>query len=503
MKRCFLLFLSIQLAFLQLLLANDTVYFKIDIVHPKQKIFQVSMTLENRNVTDELLLQLPIWSPGYYQIMSYPDRVSNFQVYDQVHRPLKWEKTNHNTWHINTEGNKSIIVNYNVQADKSFVAENKIDSAHAYIIPTATFLYPEKDLNRPIIVQIHKDTSWTGIATGLQLIEGKQDCYFANNYDILFDSPLLVGTLTTLPTFYIKGTPHHFYAYDLKEGNYQSFSNQLQKIVQTASDLIGHIPYADYTFIGIGKGQGGIEHLNSTTVSLESIPEDAAQRKQLLSFLTHEYFHHYNAKRIRPIELGPFDYTRANTTKQLWIAEGITVYYEGIIMNRAGIISKDELLQRWAKEINDYESNPGKKHQSLADASEKTWEEGPFGSQEGRGISYYQKGPVIALLLDLKIRHATSGRKSLDDVMRMLYTTYYQHEKRGFTEEEFRTICERVAGANLQEIFDYVYTTKPLNYQGFFDYVGLLLTNGQKGVKLTQQPNSNKKQRTLLAHLVY
>lgn len=503
MRRCFFFFLSLQFVCLQGLLANDTVYFKIDILYPRQQLFQVSMTLENKHQVDELLLQLPVWSPGYYQLMPYADGITNFRADDLNGKPLKWDRLNNSQWRINTNGSKLITLNYTVQADKNFVAENKIDTAHAYIVPTATFLYPEGMLDSPIILQINKDRSWTDIATGLQLMDKKQNRYLAKDYDILFDSPLLIGKLTKLPTFYIKEIPHLFYAYGLKGGDYQNFMDELQQIVRTASNLIGHIPYTDYTFIGIGSGLGGIEHLNSTTVSLESIPGDAAQRKQLLSFLTHEYFHHYNAKRIRPIELGPFDYTRANTTKQLWIAEGITVYYEGIIMNRAGIISKEELLQRWAKEINDYESNPGKRHQSLADASEKTWEEGPFGSQEGKGISYYKKGPVIALLLDLKIRHATRGSKSLDDVMRMLYTTYYQHEKRGFTEEEFRTICEKVAGTNLQEIFDYVYTTKPLNYQGFFDYVGLLLTNGEKGVRLTQQPNSNKKQRALLAHLVY
>lgn len=503
MKTCFFLFFSLQLICAQLLLANDTVYFNINIAYPRAQIVEVNMRLECKSQADKLQLQLPAWSPGYYQLMPYADRISDFHVYDVEGRQLEWEKMADNAWDIYKNDSRSITVSYKVLANKNFVAESLVDTTHAYIVPVATFLFPVNELNRPVMVQLNKHPEWRDIATGLKLIDRSQNTYFASNYDILFDSPLLIGKLTKLPTFYVKGVPHYFYAHDVATKDYREFTAELQRIIQAASAIIGDIPYTDYTFIGIGKGRGGIEHLNSTTVALESIPSDYAERKRLLHFLAHEYFHHYNAKRIRPIELGPFDYTKANKTKQLWVAEGITVYYEGIIMNRAGLISKEDLLQQWAKEIEGYELNEGKAYQSLADASEKTWEEGPFGNKEGRGISYYQKGPIVGLLLDLKIRQVTNSQRSLDDVMQKLYYRYYRQKGRGFTEDEFRATCEEVAGVNLQDIFDYVYTTKPLDYGTYFGYAGLTLQLNKQHVRLVQHIKSNQRQRRLLAKLVH
>jgi len=195
-----------------------------------------------------------------------------------------------------------------------------------------------------------------------------------------------------------------------------------------------------------------------------------------LSFLTHEYFHHYNVKRIRPIELGPFDYDKGNRTNQLWISEGLSVYYEYLILKRAGLISQEQLLNLLRANIEAFQNKPGRLFQSLAQASFETWSDGPFGrtgDEINKTISYYDKGPIVGMLLDFAIRHETKNRKSLDDVMRKLYQDYYIKEGRGFTEDEFWNVCKLIAGKALPEIHDYVYTTNELDYMKYMTYAGL------------------------------
>jgi predicted metalloprotease with PDZ domain len=155
------------------------------------------------------------------------------------------------------------------------------------------------------------------------------------------------------------------------------------------------------------------------------------------------------------------------------MSEGFTVYYEFIILRRAGFLTPDEMLESVGSPIADYENRPGRHVQSAAQSSYESWEQGPFGGDPEKSISYYEKGAAIALLLDLKIRHETKGAKSLDDVMRALYREFYKEKKRGFTEQEFRDVCECIAGVPLSEIFDYANTTKAIDYPNFLGYAGL------------------------------
>jgi predicted metalloprotease with PDZ domain len=202
---------------------------------------------------------------------------------------------------------------------------------------------------------------------------------------------------------------------------------------------------------------------------------------RMLKFLAHEYFHNYNVKRIRPFELGPFDYDRENRTNLLWVSEGLTVYYEYLIVRRAGLMSDEALLAGITENINSLENNDGRLYQSLSQASYDTWKDGPFGNRSGvtgKSISYYEKGPIIGLIPDFSIRNATQNRKSLDDVMRFLYNQYYKNLHRGFTDAEFQQACEDIAGTLLSREFEYVYTTKEIDYSTYLSYAGLKISEG-------------------------
>jgi predicted metalloprotease with PDZ domain len=200
--------------------------------------------------------------------------------------------------------------------------------------------------------------------------------------------------------------------------------------------------------------------------------------QRILNFIAHEYFHHYNVKRIRPIELGPFDYDNGNRTKMLWVSEGLSVYYEYLVVKRKGLISKTELLDALRSNLMAYENKPGRLYQSIADASYETWSDGPFGrtgDEVNKTISYYDKGPIMGLLLDFKIRHETKNKRSLDDLMRLLYNEFYKQKKRGFTEKELKTACETIAGTSLSEFFEYIYTVKAPDYPKYLMYAGLAI----------------------------
>ena len=463
---------------------KSAIQFEVSMDRPASHIFHVTMSCIGFS-GDSVDVRMPVWSPGYYQRLDFANNVENFQATDALRNLNGWRKMPGNAWRINNGGG-SFILNYDVKTIRPFVGTPYLDEGRGYILPAGVFLYLAGEINHSVTVTIKPYSSWKNVATGLDSVPGKQFVYIAPDYDILYDSPILVGNLEELPPFFVKGIPHRFIAYKPGEFDKVSFMNDLKKIVETATTLMGDIPYKHYTFIGIGPGAGGIEHLNSASVSFDGSNQNSQQnRLRTYFFLAHEYFHHYNVKRIRPIELGPFDYDNGSRTKMLWVSEGLSVYYEEMIVKRAGLCNEEELFNAFRSNILAYEGKPGRLYQSLTQASYETWSDGPFGrtgDDVNKTISYYDKGPAVGMLLDFKIRHETKNKKSLDDVMRTLYKEFYQQKKRGFTEDEFRQVCERIAGTSLAEVFDYVSTTKELDYKKYLQYAGLDIDTVSKEV---------------------
>jgi predicted metalloprotease with PDZ domain len=452
--------------------------FTISVTDPSSGIYHVELDCSGIS-EDTVNFRLPRWMPGYYQIMNYAEGISGFSASDRNGNELKVTISGTSTWQVISGQGKRVQLNYDVTAGRRFVANNFLDSTHAYIVPAATFMYIDGYTNTPVSLKVNAGSGWSDIATGLDSVPGMYNEFTAPDFDILYDSPLLIGNLEKLPSFYVEGIEHRFTAYKPGDFDREHFIAGLKSVVEAAIGIIGEIPYERYTFIGIGPGAGGIEHLNNTTISFDGSRLNTRNSYNgMMSFLAHEYFHHYNVKRIRPFELGPFDYSRENRTNLLWVAEGLTVYYDHLIIRRAGIIDEAELLAKFSARIEATENSPGRNYQSLIQASYTTWSDGPFGNQgpnAGRSISVYEKGPVAGLILDLAIRNATANKKSLDDVMRLLYHTYYRNLDRGFTDAEFQQACETVAGIPLTREFEYVSTTDDFDYNRHLEYAGLNL----------------------------
>jgi predicted metalloprotease with PDZ domain len=473
---------------------------------PSNHLFHVTLFCNGLKV-DTIDFKMPRWMPGYYQIMEYPDEVRNFSANSMKGKDVHAIKKDKNTWSVIPGKNSSFSISYDVYSDKKFVASNYLDTTHGYIVTAATFMYIDGHLDIPVNLQIMPFSGWKDIATGLDRVAGKINEFSAPDFDILYDCPILIGTLQEFPSFKINGVVHRFQAYNPGIFNSDQFISSLEKTVRSAINIMGDIPYSNYTFIGIGPGYGGIEHLDNTTVSFSGKGlEKPVEMNRMLKFLAHEYFHNYNVKRIRPFELGPFDYDRENRTNLLWVSEGLTVYYEYLIVKRAGLMSDDELLASIESNINTIENDSGRQYQSLSQASYETWDDGPFGNIAGgqdKSISYYDKGPLIGMILDFSIRNATENRKSLDDVMRFLYWEYYKKLHRGFTDAEFQQACQDIAGISLSSEFEYVYTTKEIDYTTYLSYAGLKISeevdknSGKRKFALARQENMNPLQLSI------
>jgi predicted metalloprotease with PDZ domain len=452
---------------------EGTMAFTVSMPRPESHVFHVSFRCEGLGAEIQDFL-MPAWMPGYYRIMDYEKNVSNFRAADGAGRPLGWEKVTRNTWRVVCANSPAVVLDYDVFGNVSFVAQNAFDAERAFIAPPGIFLYPAGRIRHPVTVTVKLPEGWTRIGTGLDPVGGRPGTFAAPDFDVLYDCPLLLGNQEAV-RFDVKGVPHEAVIEDVPaEVDRRKMADDLGRIVRAATDLMGDIPYRHYTFLLMGKGNGGIEHANSAACSFngKSLVDEKGYRGWL-SYIAHEYFHAFNVKRIRPLALGPFDYETENLTDMLWVSEGLTVYYEDIVMVRAGLMTADQYLERMQGAMTRFENTPGRRYQSATESSLETWGSQGLGGGGKTKISYYDNGAMLGAMLDLAIRNDSGNRKSLDDAMRGLYRKYAQERKRGFTDAEFRAECEAAAGTSLAEVFEYASTTKDVDYAKYFAYAGL------------------------------
>jgi predicted metalloprotease with PDZ domain len=452
--------------------------FTVSMSKPHTHLLEVEMRITEHGATNvsEDVLVMPVWTPGSYLIREYERHVQNFSAIDASGRALPWEKINKNSWRIKTDNARDVRVHYLVYANELTVRTNELNSDHAFWNNAALLMYLERSLGHQVTVHVNPAPGWK-VATGLPPVPGENNTFQAENFDILYDSPFEVSDFKQID-FVVRGVPHRIVIDG--EGNYDPalLRAEVQKIVETEVALFGEIPYHDYTFFLHlrSTGGGGLEHLNSTALGFRRFGfSDATGYRRFGALVAHEFFHLWNVKRIRPDALGPFDYTKENYTKLLWVAEGITEYYGQLMLRRAGFISDEAYLAHIASQIQDFQDTPGRKVMSAEDASFNAWikEYRPDENSINSQFSYYDKGELLGLLLDLEIRRRSNNAKSLDDVMRVLYTDFFKRN-RNYTPDDFQKLCETAAGSSLEEFFArYVRGTDELPYNQVLAAAGL------------------------------
>lgn len=474
-----LVLLSIFLALPPWLAAASqvTIEYEVWMAEPHSHYFDVAMTVAG--IEQETIdLIMPVWTPGSYVIRDYARHVITLSAVDGSGRPLPVEKISKSAWRIHSNRAAKLIVRYRVYAFDDNMRENYLDESHAFIHGASLFMYVDGFLRHPVRLKLNPAPTWNMISTGLDPVPDEDRTYQAPDYDVLADCPIEIGRHQVYE-FDARGIPHRIAIYG--PGNYDPnrLMEDTRRIVEAAVTLFGDIPYKHYTFIVhlTPAGSDGLEHANSSALHFPRWGFEA-DYPVWLSLVAHELFHAWNVKRLRPKELGPFDYTRENYTRVLWVVEGVTDYYEDRLLRQAGLITENDFLQRLADDITELQNRPGRRVQSVAEASFDAWIKF-YQSNENTlntTVSYYTKGKILGALLDLEIRRRTDGTRSLDDVMRTLYRDFYQERDVGYSEAEFRHVCERIAGGDLSEFFDrYVYGTAELDYDRFFAVAGLRL----------------------------
>jgi predicted metalloprotease with PDZ domain len=470
--------------------------FTVTMAKPHTHLFGIEVAVRRTgDAPQEEQLVMPVWTPGSYLIREFERNVQDFSAADEAGRPLKWEKINKNTWRVYTNGARAWQATYSVYANELSVRTSELNSDHAFWNNANLLMYLPDFLKSPSTVRVLAPDVWK-VATGLPAVPGQKNIFRAENFDVLYDSPFEASNFKTI-VFNVKGVPHRIVIDGV--GNYdpERMRRDVQKIVETQAELMGEIPYHDYTFILHLRANtgGGLEHLNSAALgyprfgfrirsgdrATSSAPNTTETPERdyrgFLSLVSHEFFHLWNVKRIRPDALGPFDYTQENYTKVLWVAEGITDYYADLVLRRAGLISESEFLSATARSIQNLQNTPGRLVQSAEESSYDAWikyyrqDENSVNSQ----ISYYDKGALLGLLLDLEIRKRSAGAKSLDDVMRYLYAEFFK-KNRNYGPADFQKACELMASASLEEFFSkYVRGKEELDYNGALGAAGLRL----------------------------
>ncbi|CAN5175346.1 PDZ domain-containing protein [soil metagenome] len=456
--------------------AAPEISYTVSMSKPYTHLLEVEMRLKAANLPAQAEIKMPVWTPGSYLIREYARHVQDFAVENAGGNKLPWRKINKNTWQIDTNGANELVVKYKVYANELTVRTNELNSDHAFFNNAALLMFPKGNLQASSTVKVIPFGNWK-VATGLPKVEGQTNTFRAENFDILYDSPFEVGDFIEVP-FTVDGIPHRYIIEGIGNYDAKKMAEDTAKIIEQSKEIFGELPYKDYTFILNLRGGGGLEHLNSTALQWQKLGFKPESRyKAFLNLVAHEFFHLWNVKRIRPDALGPFDYENENYTRNLWVAEGATAYYEAILLRRAGLLTDKEVLETKVNLIKALQNRPGRFETSLEDASFNAWikyyrqDENSINNQ----ISYYDKGELVNFLLDVEIRTASNGAKSLDDVMRYLYNEFYKKNK-NYAPADYQKTAELMAGKSLEEFFDkYVRGTAEIDYDAILKGIGLKL----------------------------
>ena len=419
-------------------------------------------------------LMMPVWSPGFYRVENYAGRVQSLSARTPDGRALSVDQPKKNRWQVQTGGASAVVVSYTLLCTGRSVTTNWVGEDFAVFNGSATFVTLAEQARRPHDVRLELPAKWKRSMTGLDAAgDGRPHHYRAADFDTLVDSPIVAGN-PTVREFDVDGSKHFLVDLgDAPQWNGERAAADIDKIVREHRRFWGFLPFKKYVFLNVFRqGAGGLEHLNSTL--LTSSPRATTPSYSWLAFVCHEYFHAFNVKRLRPVELDPFDYEQPPNTTGLWVSEGLTTYYGELLAGRAGLGTARDVLGRLSGHIERLQQSPGRLKQTLEQSSLDVWNSGTsgVGRTTATTLSYYVKGPVVGFLLDARIRRATDGAKSLDDVMRLAYKRY--SGDRGFTAEQFRTTAEEAAGIDLKEwLRKAVASTEELDYVEALDWFGL------------------------------
>ena len=485
-----------------------SITYRLAMTRPQSHLFEVAIEVElpPELIDKPLQFQMAKWSPGRYAVFDFAKNVQEFHAFDsrcppgtpctrRILRPVT--RIDNQTWSVDPSGSTSLTVLYKVFANDLSGTFSQLDERHANYNGGSIFMYVVGHKSDPVKLTILPPAGWK-IVNGRIDQPGQTEWQFPN-WDILIDTPTEIAPDWTQDTFTVDGKKYHVvvHSFGPEGGKRAALVRDIEKIVRAQVAMWGQPELTDYTFLlhfaADDHSGDGMEHLTSTQIIEPGALAEPGVYEDTLGTVSHEFFHVWNVKRLRPVELGPWDFTRPLNTRALWVAEGLTNYYGHLMLRRAGIWDEKTFLKRQAETIRRIESAQGSQLMSAEESSLSApfIDDAPHAQAtnlENTSISYYPKGELIGMVMDLLIRGRTKGKSSLDDVMRRMYDEFYLKSPkssyylrgRGYQTEDLERVVVEMAGGEFRDFFKrHVRSVEVLPYDEAFGYAGLRLVKTQ------------------------
>ena len=450
--------------------------YQVAMSQPASHLFEVTLQVNNWH-SATLDLKMPVWTPGSYLVREYARHLQDFSA-TSGSEALSSQKLGKNYWQVKTEGVSKVKVSYRIYANELTVRTNHLDSTHGYFNGAALFLFVPGLEQQPIEVKIVPPQADWHVTTTLPKVEGN-NTFVAKDFDTLVDTPVEIGTQQVYD-FEVLGKPHSLAIWNQGNADPEQIIADTIKVIEVEAEMFGGLPYEQYLFLLhlSGSGYGGLEHKDCCTLNYPRFGfRDREKYERFMQLVAHEFFHLWNVKRIRPKVLERFNYEAESYTTSLWFCEGTTSYYDMLIPLRAGIYDRKTCLKNLSKDLTKYLNTIGRTVQPLGESSYDAWIKlyRRDAYSDNNQISYYLKGQFVSLLIDLLIRAKHHNKRSLDDVMRLMWERFGQKEV-GFSETDLRNTIAEVAEDNLDDFFvRYIETTEELPFDDYLHPFGLYL----------------------------
>lgn len=440
--------------------------------HPGLHLFDIAVRF--RAPIDAPRLQLPVWRPGRYILQNYAANVREWSASNAAGEELRIWKDGKSSWRVDAAAGQEVSVRYRFFAGLLDAGSSYLDEEEAYFNGTNLFMMVEGLRQEECSLTIAAPEGWR-IETQLPLSD--TNSFQARDFDHLADSPTVASPRMTRSTFQESGASIHLVLVNGEGIEGDGFVEPLRELVRAQAQMFGGLPISEYRFlVHVGDKWHGVEHESSCSIVarrnelLGAGPGDAAWDR-FVSICSHEFFHVWNVKRILPSAFAPYDYSTEALTRMLWVMEGLTSYFGDLTLVRGGVWNEARYLRHLSEIIETLESTPGRAHVSLEQASFDSWLQNEVHDRANNLISFYNKGEIVGALLDLTILRATGGERSLEDVMRLLWSRYGESGE-GMKEDAFLRAVGEVA--DVGDFFErYVAGVEPLPYAELLGTAGL------------------------------
>lgn len=428
---------------------------KYTISTPKPHLRYINITAVLENVTDELVeIQLSAWRPGRYELANFAKNVRNFTVENAKGAALPFNKVKKDLWHIQTNGSEEIVISYEYFADKLDAGSTYTDEKVLYVNPVNCLVYEPSTYNNSCELVLDIPDNFK-IACALPQ---NNNTLKAENFDELADSPLIASAELQHNTFEHNGVTHHIWINGENTLDIETFAKEVEEYTKEQVAVFNHFPTKDFHYLIHFlpyRYRHGVEHKNSTVIvhgpgNEFHLPEN---RRDLLAICSHELFHFWNIKRIRPAVMYPYDFTKENYSVLGYVYEGVTTYYGDYMLLRSKVLNFEEYSVEFSKDIQRHFNNYGRYNYSVAESSFDTWLDGYALGAPARKVSIYVEGMLAALIADIKIREASQHKHSLDTVMKLMYDRFYLKDK-GYNEQDYLLLLEEVSGVEMSQYFE-------------------------------------------------